>query len=165
MILQKSGIQRRTSIQSLTIQGDERDATGGKSAQYRSFIQGLPPPSVSLEAYEDLAFGAAIDPIIDIARAKGIVVVGRLPTTFDDANVPESVVTWLRAHYERRGACFLLLSNLSKYPRSAFYDTDSHLQESAQITHSALLGPRLAAIARSARSPDATPEANSTPST
>jgi hypothetical protein len=160
MLLQESGVQRRTSIQSLTIQGDERGATREKSEQYSSFIQGLPHPSVSLEAYTDRAFSEAVDPIIEAARAKGVVVVGGLPTTFDDAHIPAPVVMWLQAYYELRGACFLALPNLSEYPRSAFYDTDSHLQESAQIAHSARLGPRLAAIARSARCSVATPDAD-----
>jgi hypothetical protein len=151
MVLQQSGVHRRTSIQSMTLQGDETGATKQQSEQYLSFIQSLPPPTVGLDAYEDPAFAAAVGPVIDAALAKGIVVVGGLPTTFNDADVPESVINWLRAYYERRGACFLLLPNHSQYPRSAFYDTDSHLQEPAQIAHSELLGPRLAAIARSAR--------------
>jgi hypothetical protein len=161
MLLQKSGAQRRTSLRSLTVQGDERGATTEKSEQYSAFIQGLPHPSVSLEAYTDRAFAEAVDPIIETARAKGIVVVGGLPTAFDDAQIPTPVVMWLQTYFELRGACFLVLPNLSKYPRSAFYDTDSHLQESAQIAHSARLGPRLAAIERSTRCSDTVSDADS----
>jgi|HubBroStandDraft_5_1064220.scaffolds.fasta_scaffold55875_2 hypothetical protein len=154
MILAESGFQRRSSVQSMTPQGDESGANGDRAGQFRPFIQSLPVPSVTLEAYEDPGFAAAVDPVIDTALAKGIVVVGGLPTAFDDAVVPDDVVKWLRSHYEKRGACFLVLPGLSKYPRSAFYDTDSHLQESAQIAHSALLAPRLKAIARGASCSD-----------
>jgi hypothetical protein len=148
MILQQAGLQRRTSMRSMTAQGDEQGATGIKALAYRPYIQSLPAPIANAAAYDDPIANAAVTSIISEARARGIIVVGGLPTTFADATVSAAVVQRLRTLYEKHGACFLALPNLSQYPRSVFFDTDYHLQEPAQIAHSAALAPRLAEISR-----------------
>jgi hypothetical protein len=155
MALARGGIQRRTSISSMTPQGDERDVTSAKAAAYAPFIASMPSPNVSLHAYDDARSIAALESLIDTATAKGIVVVGGLPTTFADAQIPADVIRRLRTLYEQRGACFLVLPNHSLYPRSAFFDTDYHLRESFQIAHSAALAPWLAQIARTGACPGA----------
>ena len=43
----------------------------------------------------------------------------------------------------RNGGDFLELPNLSRYPRSAFFDTAEHLNEAWQIVHSKLLAEQL----------------------
>jgi hypothetical protein len=158
MVLQRAGIQRRTSVRTMTAPGDERGATSAKAIAYRPYIQSLPAPSVNVDDYDDPVSNAAIASIIDTAKAKGIIVVGGLPTSFADGIVPAAVVDRLRALYEQHGACFLILPNHSQYPRSAFFDTEYHLQETAQIAHSAALAPRLAEISRAASCSALTPK-------
>ena len=69
--------------------------------------------------------------------------------------VPAAVINRLRELYEGRGACFVVLPNLGKYPRSDFFDTSYHLQETFQIAHSTALAPILAEISRISLCPEA----------
>ncbi len=153
MILQHAGLQRRTSVRSMTAKGDEQGATSAKAIAYRPYIQSLPAPFVNAAVYDDPILNAAVASIIDEARARGIIVVGGLPTTFADGTISAAVVEKLRTLYEKRGACFLALPNLSMYPRSVFFDTEYHLQEPAQLAHSAALAPRLAEISHDGSCP------------
>jgi hypothetical protein len=154
MLLTSRGYQPRTSVLTMTEQGDERGVTADKAAPYRSFIQDIPTRVVRLDVYDDAESLRALSAVIDEARAKGLIVVGGLPTVFEDTQVPATVLNRLRDIYEREGACFLVLPNLSKYPRSEFFDSAYHLQEKYQIAHSATLAPILAEISRTAACPD-----------
>jgi hypothetical protein len=155
MLLARSGYERRTSVLTMTTEGDERGVTSEKAIPYRSFIDDLPTRVVSLDEYDNAEAVTALDAVIDRARSNGVIVVGGLPTIFDDAIVPAAVINRLRDLYEGRGACFLVLPNLSKYPRSDFFDTAYHLQETFQIAHSTALAPRLAEISRTSLCPEA----------
>jgi hypothetical protein len=146
MLLNRAGIQRRTSTHSMTPEGDERGATAAKAVAYRDFINTVPAPSVSVSAYDDTGASAAVATVILAARTKGVIVVGGLPTTFVDTPVSASVIERLRTLYAQHDACFLELPGRSLYPRSSFFDTEYHLQESAQIAHSRLLAQPLARI-------------------
>jgi len=148
MLLASRGYQPRTSVLTMTEQGDERGVTQDKAFPYRSFIQDIPTRVVRLDAYDNAESLKALSAIIDEARAKGVILVGGLPTVFEDTRVPATVVDRLRDVYEGQGACFLVLPNLSKYPRSDFFDTAYHLQEKYQIAHSVTLAPILAEISR-----------------
>jgi len=53
-----------------------------------------------------------------------------------------------KARGSRRAKPLLVLPNLSKYPRSDFFDGAYHLQEKYQIAHSVTLAPILAEISR-----------------
>ena len=54
----------------------------------------------------------------------------------------------IRSIYLANGGEFLELPNLSRYPRSAFFDTADHLNETWQIEHSKLLAAQLAMASR-----------------
>lgn len=75
------------------------------------------------------------------ASTHGIHVIGGLPTEFSDTPMP--AIGAIRRVYTSNGGEFLELSNLSRYPRSAFFDTPEHLNESWQIVHSRLLAEQL----------------------
>jgi hypothetical protein len=146
MLLDRRGYERRTSVRTMTLQGDERDVTPEKAAAYRDFVKSLPKRRIDAALYDDPETIAALQSIITGAVAKGVIVVGGLPTIIDDTDVAPGVIEKLRAIYERNGGCFLQLPNSSMYPRDAFFDTVYHLQEPYQIAHSAALAPYLAAI-------------------
>ena len=146
MMLSRAGVQRRTSVRNLTVQGDERGASAAKASAYRSFIQGLPAPTVSPTSYDDPTANAPVAKVLDDVRARGVIVVGGLATTFDDTRIPTEVIARLKALFELHGGCFLVLPNLSLYPRRMFFDTEYHLQEDAQIAHSRIVAPYLARI-------------------
>jgi hypothetical protein len=79
------------------------------------------------------------------ADRHGVRVIGGLPTGFDDSPIDGESVAAIRAIY--RDAGFLELPGRSRYPRSAFFDTADHLNEEAQIRHSAAVGRALADMA------------------
>lgn len=78
------------------------------------------------------------------ARTHGVRVIGGLPTEPDDEPLPEATYAAITAVYLDRGGEFLTLPNRSRYPRSSFFDTPSHLSEEAQVAHSILLARALA---------------------
>jgi hypothetical protein len=79
------------------------------------------------------------------ARLHGIHVIGGLPTEFDDAPMPDATLDATRSVYLASGGEFLVLANLSRYPRSAFFDTAEHLNETWQIVHSKLVAEQMIA--------------------
>jgi hypothetical protein len=84
--------------------------------------------------------------IADFARwagAHGIQVIGGLPTEFADAPMLDSALGAIRSVFLDNGGDFLELSNRSRYPRAAFFDTADHLSETWQIYHSLLLARQL----------------------
>jgi hypothetical protein len=77
------------------------------------------------------------------AAAHGVHLIGGLPTEFDDPPMPDATLQAIRAVYELNGGDFVALPNLSRYPRSAFFDTAEHLNETWQVAHSKLLAALL----------------------
>ncbi|MDR3536741.1 MAG: hypothetical protein P4L71_09605 [Acetobacteraceae bacterium] len=94
---------------------------------------------------------AVIVAFIGWARVHGVAVIGGLGTGFADTPPPPETVAAIRALYRGNGAGFLALPNLSRYPRSAFFDTAEHLNEPAQIAHSRLIATALRSALRQAR--------------
>ena len=85
---------------------------------------------------------------LDWCAAHGVQAIGGLPTGFADSPVDaQDIAAVFRAH----GAAFLMLNNLSRYPRTDFFDSADHLNEEAQIRHSLLVGRALAAMTRPVR--------------
>jgi hypothetical protein len=77
------------------------------------------------------------------ASAHGVDVIGGLPAEFADAPMPETTQDAIRTLYLSNGADFLELPNQSRYPRTAFFDTGEHLNETWQIENSKLLAQEL----------------------
>ena len=151
MALWKAGVPRRYSVATLTPHGDESGHTAVKGAEYRDYINSLKPLIIDVEAYRDDLVWSDVDDILRWGREHGILIVGGLPTTFEQAKIPPDVVTLLQKRYREAGGCFVALDSLNRYPRSFFYDTQYHLNESAQIAHTRALGRQLASLARSPR--------------
>lgn len=83
---------------------------------------------------------------LDWAAAHRVRVIGGLPTGFADSPIRPGALLAIRALYRDHGAAFLALANLSRYPRSAFFDTADHLNEEAQIRHSEAVARGLAIL-------------------
>jgi hypothetical protein len=73
---------------------------------------------------------------LDWAAAHGVRTIGGVPTGFVDSPILLDALAAIRAVYAAHGAGFLALPNLSRYPRTDFFDTADHLNEAAQIQHS-----------------------------
>lgn len=148
MALAAVGKQTRYSVKTLTPQGDESGHDLRHAAEYAAFVrqEGAPRPVAAL--YRSDKEMAQVGEIVRAARAKGVVVVGGLPTTVAGTDVSQDVIAAMRDFYQSHGACFLSLPNRSLYPVADFYDSNYHLAEPAQIRHSLLVGAALADIAR-----------------
>ena len=102
------------------------------------------------------------------ANAHDVHVIGGLPTEFADSPMPDTTLQAIRDLYRANGGEFLELPNLSRYPRTAFFDSVEHLNETWQIEHSKLLAAQLqwlrAPIATAHQAgPSDTPAPRSTP--
>jgi hypothetical protein len=77
------------------------------------------------------------------ADQHGVRAIGGLPTGFADSPIDDDSLAALRMIYSANNAVFLELPNLSRYPRVAFFDTQDHLNETAQIDHSTAIARAL----------------------
>ena len=150
MLLAAAGKQRRFSADTLTPQGDEQGHTAAKGAAYRNHIASIEPPKAPAKGYEGVR-ARELDAILDWASRAGVIAVGGLPTTFEDAVLSPDAVAGMQRFYVERGHCFVTLPGRSLYPRTLFYDTAYHLNEEAQKQHSRALASPLANIVRSQR--------------
>jgi hypothetical protein len=83
---------------------------------------------------------------IQWAVSHGVRVVGGLPAGFGDSPIPDPTRSAIRAVFVDAGARFIDLGPRDDFPRSAFFDTPDHLDQSAQIAHSRLVAAALAPI-------------------
>jgi hypothetical protein len=153
MALNDAGVSRRFSLATLDSQGDETGHDATKAAQYRESNTAWPRMTVDAGVYADPRYWDDLTRELKRLRAHGVIIVGGLPTTFDDTIIPPDVVPFLTRYYAAAGGCFVSLPNRSLYPRADFYDTNYHLMESWQHVHSRALAPKLAAIFRAGHCP------------
>lgn len=143
--LERIGVRRRFSLDTLTAQGDERGHGPEKGQEYRAYIDSAPVEPPSIAAFEAASYNETlISGFLHRAKQHGVRVVGGLPTTFDDITIPAQVIADLEQLYRSEGQDFLVLDNRSQYPRNCFYDTSAHLNEPCQIAHSERLAAALA---------------------
>ena len=144
MLLDSMHVKRRFSPDTLTRQGDESGHTREKGSAYREQLASLEWSPPAPQDFTGDSFKAGIlGDFLGWAAERDIQVIGGLPTTFDDAPVPDEYVARLCAWYRQHGQGFMVLENKSRYPRSSFYDTAYHLVEQRQIEHSRLVAERL----------------------
>ena len=143
MALNMAGKKRRFSVDTLTLQGDERGHNLKKSEEYRDSIRKLPADVLNLRAIQNNQNWVSIIKIISWAKEHGVLVVGGLPTVFDDIKISNQVVDSYKHVFIDNGQYFLLLENKSQYPREMFYDTGYHLREEGQILHSTYVSKEL----------------------
>jgi hypothetical protein len=82
-------------------------------------------------------YGATlIRDFIRTETARGVIVVGGLPTGFSTAPMDARAIDAIRNFYLENGAAFAALPNLSRYPVADFYDSPDHLAQPCQFKHS-----------------------------
>jgi hypothetical protein len=124
--------------------GDHVGHSEALAAASRAMLETLHPMEPCARQIEG-GYGAAL--IGDFTRrmsARGVLVIGGLPTGFADVAMPDATLAAIRAVYEANGGRFLELPNRSRYPRAAFFDTHEHLSEPWQIAHSMAVAAGLA---------------------
>jgi hypothetical protein len=145
MALEKANVQRRFNAESLNDRGDQIGHTEEAGKEYRPVIEAWKPlPAVEPETIRTDSFTQRyLADFLEWAGQNGVVVVGGLPTMFDDQPVSDATVNAVREVFESRGHYFVALPNRSQYPREMFFDTPFHLHEQAQHQHSRALAPLL----------------------
>ena len=127
----------------------EEDAEGDEigtslATADRSFLAGLhrvePSPPAIVHGYGTVLIAR----FVAAASARGVIVIGGLPTDFRDVKLPEADVRAIRAVYLRHGGRFLELADHSRYPRADFYNSEDHLAQPCQYLHSMLVARGLA---------------------
>ncbi len=78
--------------------------------------------------------------------ARGVIVIGGLPTDFDTVALPDATIAAVRAVFVTRGGLFLELPNHSRYPPADFYDSEDHLAQPCQYLHSIAVARGLAPL-------------------
>jgi hypothetical protein len=145
MVLNWRHFQRRITVSSMNAWGDQTSNTEKNARDYRAWIAAQPtfePPSVaSITAPSDSKRLLAAF-LVEMKR-RGVLVIGGLPTVFNDRPIPQVVIAALAAFYHGHGADFLVIPGHSQYPRAAFFDTPSHLIQPAQLDHSKALAKAL----------------------
>jgi len=78
----------------------------------------------------------------------GIAVIGGLPTDFETIPLPADTILAIRSIYVENGGRFVVLDNLSRYPRADFYDSEDHLAQPCQYKHSIAIAGLLSQVLR-----------------
>ena len=92
-------------------------------------------------------YGAAlIGGFVRQMTARGVTVIGGLSTGFRDVGIPAGGIAAEQAVFTTDGGGFLVLPNLSRYPRHDFFDTRFHLDEACQIRHALIVARALAPL-------------------
>ena len=123
--------------------GDHIGHTAELGATSREVLAAASPYHPSAEQVRAGYGSALIAGFTNWATAHGVQVIGGLPTGFADAPVPPATLQAIRAVFAENGGDFLVLPNFSRYPRSAFFDTAEHLNETWQVEHSKLLAAQM----------------------
>ncbi len=129
----------------------EEDAEGDEigtslATADRSFLAGLHRVEPSARAIRRGYGAVLIARFVTAATARGVIVIGGLPTDFRDVRLPEADLRAIRAVYLRHGGRFLELANRSRYPRADFYNSEDHLAQPCQYFHSLLVARGLARL-------------------
>ena len=139
MVFHSAGHFRRSGLHKLNEHGDETGHTLNTSGPYREALRTQPwsPPILDhLKTAPNPGAPQLIAEFIEDMRSRNILVIGGLPTTFDDMPIPEELLEDLDALFTSNGGAFISLDNLSQYPRARFFDTHYHLSEEWAIEHS-----------------------------
>jgi hypothetical protein len=135
--------------------GDHVGHTAAMAALNQSTLAAITPDHPTASQIRDGYGTVLVAGFVRWAGLHGVRVIGGLPTGFSDSPISDDRMAAIRAIYRDQGGGFLELPNHSRYPRTAFFDTQDHLNEGAQIVHSIAVANALARFMdqRQARSP------------
>ena len=123
--------------------GDHVGHTAELAMPNQTMVASLPRGHASADQVTSGYGTSLIVSFIHWANAHGVRVIGGLPTEFADHPMPVATQEAIQSVYRGNGADFIVLPNFSRYPRSAFFDSAEHLNETWQIVHSKLLAEQL----------------------
>jgi hypothetical protein len=136
MLLQKKGIKRRFTEASVNVFGDQQGHTPELAAEYSAFLNSVREEVPDLTLTANSYTNQILKEFLLRAKAKGVTVVGGVPTTFLGTTLSPDTVSVLKKTYEVAGQKFLVLDNYSQYERKYFFDKPYHLNVIYQSVHS-----------------------------
>jgi hypothetical protein len=126
--------------------GDHTGHTALLGAGNQHTLAGFTPYHPDAEQVSS-GFGTrVVGDFLDWAATNGVRVIGGLPTGFTDSPIDPGALAAIESLYRRHATAFLLLPKDNRYPRAAFFDTADHLNEAAQIRHSAAVAAGLSVL-------------------
>jgi hypothetical protein len=147
MLMHNMNVRQRYSVDDLTTQGDESGHAGQKAARYSEHIRNTHWNKPLISDFKASDYGTrTLVEFMNWASSKGILVVGGLPTTFNDEPLPRELIRTVCSFYRSHGHAFIKLENNSQFHREQFFDSPNHLQEPYQVSHSQKLAPLLKAL-------------------
>jgi hypothetical protein len=131
-----------------TLEGDRRGHTHDEAAQFADErAKGVVDPGAELPpVVVDPSTRAALTAFLAWAGDNRILAVGVLPPMYDDWPITEAWIQPIRQPYDAAGLPFVVLPNLTRYPRDCFWDSPVRLNEECQARHSKLLSEALLPI-------------------
>ena len=139
MTLRAAGFPDPRGSGAMNAWGDQVGHAAALAGEHAAARAAMTPVHQAAEAIAAGEGSREVARFLGWARARGVTVVGGLATGFADSPIPAPTLAAIRAVYQAEGARFLTLPNLSRYPRSAFFDSPDHLHEDAQIAHARLV--------------------------
>ncbi len=145
---------RRSGRGKINEYGDQEGFTEERSSQFRRTIEMLPTPVLpEPSALASRPYGIrALQEFLRECRARNVIAIGGLPTTFEDAPLYDELVQEIREIFVQAGHKFVQVAGRSQYPRSDFYDSPYHLNKNCAIKHSRLVGEEIAVALRPLKS-------------
>ena len=126
--------------------GDHIGHTAALAALNQATLAAITPVHPTAAQIRTGYGSAEVSDFLRWANRNGVRAIGGLPTGFADSPIADDTLAAIRAIYRDQGATFLELPNHSRYPRTAFFDTQDHLNEPAQINHSIALAEALSRL-------------------
>jgi len=167
-VLARFGVRRAAGgtrvfgAQNINQWGDDTGHTRERGKDFQAVLARAPvtPPDAPRFFPERYYSTQVLEQFLVRLRDKGVLVVGGLPQTVDEFEIPEEVIAKVREIYVGHGQRFVQLPNRSQYPRDCFYDSFYHLNEECQLRHTSDLMPYLKAYLPASGSPSsaATPD-------
>jgi hypothetical protein len=125
-------------------EGDRIDnaLAGAMPALLRHPPRAVPPVRDITQGY-----GAAlIARFVAQEAARGVIVIGGLPTDFSSLALSEGVIQAVAGIYTGHRGAFLILPNRSLYPAADFFNGEDHLARPCQYLHSIFVAEALAGL-------------------
>jgi hypothetical protein len=125
----------------------EGDRINADLANANKALLAIPPPAPpAADAIRDGYGARLIGNFVAMESARGVIIIGGLPTQFQDVDLSPAAIAAMREVYTRNGGRFVTLPNHSEYPRADFYDSKDHLAQPCQFAHSIAIAGVIAAV-------------------
>lgn len=121
--------------------GDNAVYDDGKMKRFRNGLASMDTPVIpTLRSLNDNPeMVERLKEFLDWCSENGVLAIGGLPTVFEDVEIDPDLIAKFKSIYESKGHAFIVLENMSRYPRDRFYDSSYHLALDSAVEHSRMV--------------------------